>query len=286
MGEEQEERRGSQSERTRVCNCPTLTHGQRNVFFRPSDRWCSCHDYALHGTCCHLLAAAQLPEFEGLNLLAPAAENGDEVSHSAGRQGSVTASQTRQNARTLHESATFETAPHDPLVQPIIIPAPRTFQQPKSEPLGPDMGSRERAAIIAAHSASTATIRRAQSNAEPLVAQLHKDLSYVSHAAVTLPREQLAEVADKAAALRQAVEGMLTEAQLPHTETAAGKKERRASQRSTGSKENKTRQPWHRKTRVLLPGRTSKRKRDEEAAEHPNSFPQYLNSKKQSKVRG
>ena len=171
-------------------------------------------------------------------------------------------------------------------MQPIPIPAPRTFQQPKSEPLGPDMGGKERATIIAARSASTAAIKRVQSNAEPIVAKLRQDLSYVSHAALTLPREQLAEVADQAAALLQTVEGMLQEAQLPQTEQSAGKKERRVALRSKDSKQEKTRQPWHRKVRGLLLGRTSKRKRDDEAAQHPKWFPQYLNSQKEKKVWG
>ena len=100
------------------------------------------------------------------------------------------------------------------------------------------MGGKERAAIIAARSASTAAIKRVQSNAEPIVAKLRQDLSYVSHAALTLPREQLAEVADQAVALRQTVEGMLQEAQLPQTEQSAGKKERRVALRSKDSKDS------------------------------------------------
>ena len=85
MGEEQEERRGSETVSRRLCHCPTFTHGQINVFFRPRDGFCSCHDQMLHGTCCHLLAAAQLPEFAGLYLPATAcqeAQNKDEVSDS------------------------------------------------------------------------------------------------------------------------------------------------------------------------------------------------------------
>ena len=85
VGEEQEERRGSETVGRRLCHCPTFTHGQKNVFFRPRDGFCSCHDQMLHGTCCHLLAAAQLPEFAGLYLPATAcqeAENKDEVSGS------------------------------------------------------------------------------------------------------------------------------------------------------------------------------------------------------------
>ena len=79
---------------------------------------------------------------------------------------------------------------------------------------------------------------------------------------------------------------MLQEAQLPQTEQSAGKKERRVALRSKDSKQEKTRQPWHCKVRVLLLGRTSKRKRDDEAAQHPKWFPQYLNSQKEKKVWG
>ena len=125
-----------------------------------------------------------------------------------------------------------------------------------------------------------------QSNAEPIVAKLRQDLSYVSNAALTLPREQLAEVADQAAALRQTVEGMLQEAQLPQTEQSAGKKERRVALRSKDSKQEKTRQPWHRKVRGLLLGRTSKRKRDDEAAQHPKWFPHQPEGKEGVGARG
>lgn len=41
-----------------------------------------CNDHALHGTCCHLLAAAQLPEFGDLQLVPsalPGEGDGDQV---------------------------------------------------------------------------------------------------------------------------------------------------------------------------------------------------------------
>lgn len=40
---------------------------------KPRDWQCTCQDRALHGTCCHLLAACQLPEFEGVEEPAAAA---------------------------------------------------------------------------------------------------------------------------------------------------------------------------------------------------------------------
>ena len=79
---------------------------------------------------------------------------------------------------------------------------------------------------------------------------------------------------------------MLQEAQLPQTEQSAGKKERRVVLRSKDSKQEKTRQPWHRKVRRLLLGRTSKRKRDDEAAQHPKWFPHQPEGKEGVGARG
>lgn len=55
-----------------VCTVSTLADILKPVHFRPQDGSCTCHDHAMHGTCCHLLAAAQLPEFEGAALPAGA----------------------------------------------------------------------------------------------------------------------------------------------------------------------------------------------------------------------
>ena len=54
---------------TGVCTCTTLADLLKPVIFRPQDGCCTCHGHMLHGTCCHLLAAAQLPEFAGVELL-------------------------------------------------------------------------------------------------------------------------------------------------------------------------------------------------------------------------
>ena len=61
-----------------VCSVPTLAHYSKCVHFRPIDGFCTCHDCTQHGTCCHLLAAAQLPAFEGVDLPAAAYQWGDD----------------------------------------------------------------------------------------------------------------------------------------------------------------------------------------------------------------
>lgn len=50
------------------CSCFAVAHKLRPVVFEPLEGVCSCHDRALHGTCCHLLAAAHLPQFQGMQL--------------------------------------------------------------------------------------------------------------------------------------------------------------------------------------------------------------------------
>lgn len=53
-----------------VCSCTTLADVLKPVHFRPEDGSSTCHDRAMNGTCCHLLAAARLPAFDGLELSA------------------------------------------------------------------------------------------------------------------------------------------------------------------------------------------------------------------------
>lgn len=63
-----------------ICCCPALGDPVgKSVSFRPADGFCTCHGWALHNTCCHLLAAPQLPAFQGVHLPAAA--------HAAGEQG-------------------------------------------------------------------------------------------------------------------------------------------------------------------------------------------------------
>ena len=51
-----------------ACSCLALANPLRPVVFSPLEGECTCFDRALHGTCCHLLAAARLPQFQGLEL--------------------------------------------------------------------------------------------------------------------------------------------------------------------------------------------------------------------------
>lgn len=66
-----------------TCCCTTLADVLKPVLCRPLEGACSCHDHSLHGTCCHLLAAAQLPGLAGLPVLTGALlvdeEKADEV---------------------------------------------------------------------------------------------------------------------------------------------------------------------------------------------------------------
>lgn len=64
---------------TGICRCSTLADILKPVHFRPQDGSCTCHDRAMHGTCCHLLAAAQLPVFAGMELPTGAAVAEDEA---------------------------------------------------------------------------------------------------------------------------------------------------------------------------------------------------------------
>ena len=61
---------------TGICRCTTLADRLKSVHFRPQEGTCTCHDHTMHGTCCHLLAAQDLPAFAGLEVLTgiPAAE--------------------------------------------------------------------------------------------------------------------------------------------------------------------------------------------------------------------
>ena len=69
-------------EGTGICCCPALGDPMgKSITFRPADGFCTCHGFALHNTCCHLLAAAQLPNFQAVNLpvMVEAAEVDDEA---------------------------------------------------------------------------------------------------------------------------------------------------------------------------------------------------------------
>lgn len=71
-------------EATGICCCPALGDPLgKSMTFRPADGFCTCHGYALHNTCCHLLAAAELPAFREVHIpvmVHAAAENEGTVS--------------------------------------------------------------------------------------------------------------------------------------------------------------------------------------------------------------
>ena len=64
------------------CNAPLLAATTKAAYCRPFEGTCTCHDRALHGICCHLMAAALLPGEQRMELMlavelaapAPAAE--------------------------------------------------------------------------------------------------------------------------------------------------------------------------------------------------------------------
>lgn len=73
---------------TGICSCSAMADLQKTVHFRPAEGFCTCHDRTLHGTCCHLLAAVQLPALAGVDLPAAvrqAEANGDAVSTTGAR---------------------------------------------------------------------------------------------------------------------------------------------------------------------------------------------------------
>lgn len=63
-----------------ACWCTSLEDVLKPVLCRPLDGSCTCYDHALHGTCCHLLAAAQLPDLAVLSVATGALllEEGDD----------------------------------------------------------------------------------------------------------------------------------------------------------------------------------------------------------------
>lgn len=78
-----------------VCSIEALAsahEGGKQAHCMPREWQCTCQDRALHGTCCHLLGACQLPEFEDVEEPAAAAvlqegePDKDQVSGPAGLQ--------------------------------------------------------------------------------------------------------------------------------------------------------------------------------------------------------
>ena len=185
-----------------TASCWSLADVLKTVRFRPNDGFCTCHDHALHGTCCHLLAAARLAAFADSDL--PAACQQVEGTN---------------------------------LLQAINISRQRTFQQATIEPLGEDGGTAELQALAAGRQASQAAIRHAQSNADPEVAQLRQDLAVIQRTLMSLPAgEARDELWQGIKDLRSNAENAAMSAELPLTQVRAGKVTRRQNGRPEGQR--------------------------------------------------
>lgn len=74
-----------------LCTAVMLADITKPVYCRPREGVCTCHDHALHGICCHLMAAAMLPGEQcmemqlAVELAAPAAEQETQVRQGASR---------------------------------------------------------------------------------------------------------------------------------------------------------------------------------------------------------
>lgn len=148
----------------------------------------------------------------------------------------------------------------------------RTFQEASQEPLGQDYGAAEMEALRAAGRAGTTAIRRAKSNADPLVAQVRRDLAYAAGTVATLPAgEERDALAQAAADLRSQAERAAADAKLPLTAVRAGKVVRRQQGRPEG------RQPMDRVVKALHPGRSGRKRQRQkskggEALEQSDEF--------------
>ncbi len=150
-------------------------------------------------------------------------------------------------------------------LQRITIHRPRTFQQPTSEPLGADWGKAEMRGLLSMQGSTAAAIRRAQSNADPVVASLRNDLGYIERIALSMPEgeEKEALVQGVANLRRQAAEAAAG-SKLPPTALRAGKVQRRQAGRPEGQ----------RKVTALHAGRTHNKKRPlvQEAGTYGDEF--------------
>ena len=226
-----------------ICSCPLLADPGKTAHFRPAAGFCTCHDRTLHGICCHLLAGLQLPEFQGLQL--PARVQLESVSDERSR--------VRQAFGQPREGELRWWSPCSPItMQPTTNTGARTFQTPNNEPLGDLWQAELQSQLAVVRQTSNDGIRRAQSNADPCVGAFRADLAAAERAMVRLPEGEGREELRRAAADLRSIADRLTEAaQLPVTETRAGKQQRRRN----GRPENQH------KVTALFPGRRNVRLR-------------------------
>ena len=222
---------------TGICICPQLASMGRTVAFRPGENFCSCHDAELSRTCCHLLAARELPEFAAQSLPdLPAVEDAE--------RSKVRGS----HAVLLHCHVHTSPLPPPPAVQPLDISCVRTFQQAKVEPLGEGWEAELRTLQVVGAS-TAAAIRRQQSNANPELAEVRRECAQLQRLYPSLPPEARQQVLEQLKGTRQTAQDAAASAELPRTAARVGKVVRRQQGRSEE----------HRKTRPLHPSRSNKR---------------------------
>lgn len=237
------------------CTCPTLADMSREHTFRPADGFCTCNDCSEHGTCCHLLAAAQLERFRDTELLTgvpvpPGEEEkvgGHSGLHARGRLhagGRVCRLLHRTCAPPQRPSTPSHLHPRPTCPQRIEINVARTFQQPTIEPLGDDWHA-EVANLRKGREEASAAIQQAQTNADPELAQLRSDAAGVQRAFKALPDGEARQVLlQRSAALRAEAEQLAAAAGLQPTAVRAGKQQRRREGRNDEDKVVKALQPW------------------------------------------
>jgi hypothetical protein len=156
----------------------------------------------------------------------------------------------------MHARATKQPPHRAPAPQRIAIAPARTFQAAAVEPLGDDWHA-ELTSLLRGKAAATAAIQRAQTNADPGVAQLRSDAAFLQHAYTALPEGDAREgLLERSAALRTEAEQLVAAAGLQPTEVRTGKQRRR----------REGRHPEDKVVHALYPGR-SKRRRSAAAQE-------------------
>lgn len=116
-------------------------------------------------------------------------------------------------------------------VQAIDINTARTFQQASKEPLGEDWHAELRS-LHGGKEAASVAIQKAQTNADPGVAQLRSDAAFLQRTYTALPEgEARLGLLQRSADLRAEAEDLAATAGLQPTAVRAGKQARRQAKR-------------------------------------------------------